>query len=482
MLHSVPAEVLSDRGKNFMSAAVKDFLDQLGAKKYETAPYKPSTNGSVERFHAYLASAMSHYVENEQETWDEFLDGVLFAYRTTPIDGLDISPFEVIYGRNPNLPIDNMLFRENYEQPINTLEEYMDALHEYQLNMCEVLQKARRERFERNKRNHGAHKGIPMYEIGDKVYLSFPKGHFRPLGKSTKLSPINDGPYTVLEKRMDGLVYQVQHDRSGYIHNSSVQRMIPVTKNIVPDAAVDLPSGLSQFDPKRRDRVNDVPARGLQVQIEADNEAKDNGGKGRKVKYDKDNINEDEDEDVIIISHKQPVGVVREKNKDTKKEEKGRTVIELKEKKKNPPSRLATQVVDGVDKPRTIGENLSREERLRQRELKRRNELSLARAKQANGLEGDGDFNFVWLRNPHLQPKGRGQVTPALGREGQVRLGTLPPRRRNRGVGDLSEVHQQWSDDRRQIRLMSPTMLSVEVPLRVQPLRDRRTLRNTQVN
>jgi hypothetical protein len=198
MLHSVPAEVLSDRGKNFMSAAVKDFLDQLGAKKYETAPYKPSTNGSVERFHAYLASAMSHYVENEQETWDEFLDGVLFAYRTTPIDGLDISPFEVIYGRNPNLPIDNMLFRENYEQPINTLEEYMDALHEYQLNMCEVLQKARRERFERNKRNHGAHKGIPMYEIGDKVYLSFPKGHFRPLGKSTKLSPINDGPYTVL--------------------------------------------------------------------------------------------------------------------------------------------------------------------------------------------------------------------------------------------------------------------------------------------
>jgi transposase InsO family protein len=169
-IHSVPAEVLSDRGKNFMSAAVKDFLNQMGAKKFETAPYKPSSNGSVERFHSYLTAAMTHHLDNEQETWDEFLDSVLFAYRTTPIDGLDISPFEVIYGRNPNLPIDNMMFRENYETPITNLQEYMDAVFEYQMNMCEVLQKARRDRFERNKRNHGSHKGIPAYKVGDKVY------------------------------------------------------------------------------------------------------------------------------------------------------------------------------------------------------------------------------------------------------------------------------------------------------------------------
>jgi hypothetical protein len=227
----------------------------------------------VERFHAYLTSAMSHYIENEQETWDEFLDSVLFAYRTTPIDGLDISPFEVIYGRNPNLPIDNLLFRENYNRPINTMEDYM--MHEYQLSMCEVLQKARRDRFERNKRNHGAHKGIPTYTVGEKVYLSFPKGHFRPLGKSTKLSPVNDGPYTIMEKMIDGLVYRVQHDRSGYILNSSVQRMIPVTKNITAEAVVDLPNVLSQFDSKRRDRINDV----AEQKCEANNEASNDKGR-----------------------------------------------------------------------------------------------------------------------------------------------------------------------------------------------------------
>ena len=213
--HSVPAEVLSDRGKNLMAGLVREFLQDMGAKKFETTPYKPSTNGSVERFHAYLASAISHAIDNSQTDWDEHIDSVLFAYRTTPIDGLDVSPFEVIYGRDPNLPIDNILFRENYTQPATTLQQFMDFRHENYANMFEVITRTRKERFERNKKAAGLHKGIPIYNIDDKVYLSFAKGHFRPLGGTTKLSPLNDGPYTVVEKLLDGLVYKVQHDRKG---------------------------------------------------------------------------------------------------------------------------------------------------------------------------------------------------------------------------------------------------------------------------
>ena len=53
---------------------------------------------------------------------------MLYCLRTElPIDGLDISPFEIIYGRGPNLPIDNILFRENYDGPMQTLEQYDDA-------------------------------------------------------------------------------------------------------------------------------------------------------------------------------------------------------------------------------------------------------------------------------------------------------------------------------------------------------------------
>ena len=73
-LHSVPAAVLTDRGKNFMSKDVTDFLDLLGAKKLATTPYKPSTNGSVERFHAYLAQSVSHVVKRTHEDWGKHLE------------------------------------------------------------------------------------------------------------------------------------------------------------------------------------------------------------------------------------------------------------------------------------------------------------------------------------------------------------------------------------------------------------------------
>ena len=98
-------------------------------------------------------SAVSHCIDDmdgkgtDQNHWDEHLDAVLLTYRVLPIDELDVSPFEIIYGRGPNLPIDNILFRENYDGPMQTLEQYLTMIHETQLNMYEALNLARKERF-----------------------------------------------------------------------------------------------------------------------------------------------------------------------------------------------------------------------------------------------------------------------------------------------------------------------------------------------
>jgi len=127
-IHSVPATVLSDRGKNFMSKEVQHFLDQMGANKVATTPYKPTSNGSVERFHAYLGQSISHVVKRTHEDWDKHMDSILFAYRTTPLDGLNVTPFEIVYGRTPNLPIDNLLARDSCTEPIDTRNSTLQRL------------------------------------------------------------------------------------------------------------------------------------------------------------------------------------------------------------------------------------------------------------------------------------------------------------------------------------------------------------------
>src|SRR5690242_12123618 len=83
---------LSDRGNNFMAKSVREFLEEMGTK-YETTPDKPSSNGSLERFHSYLSSALYIYFASDRDpaTCEDHLGTVLLAYRTAPIDGLDIS-------------------------------------------------------------------------------------------------------------------------------------------------------------------------------------------------------------------------------------------------------------------------------------------------------------------------------------------------------------------------------------------------------
>jgi transposase InsO family protein len=228
-LYSVPAKIISDRGRNFMSKEVSEFIDKLGAEKVATAAYKPSSNGSVERFHAYLAQSISHVVKHTHEDWDEHIDSMLFAYRVTPLDGINVSPYEIMYGREPNLPIDNLLGQKTSARPITTPEEHIEAVVAQRAHLFPAIHKQRLQRFLRNQRADGPVRKLPHYPIGTRVYLSFPKGRFRPIGGTTKFSDVNGGPYEVLEIKMDGLVYSVQHVETGFISNVSVTRMIPMT-------------------------------------------------------------------------------------------------------------------------------------------------------------------------------------------------------------------------------------------------------------
>ena len=155
------------------------------------------------------------------------------------------------------MPIDNLLNRENWKRSYNTPGEHLQAVNEAQQHMFERVRKLRAERFERNKKAAGIDKPIPEYKVGEKAYLKFHQGRFRPIGGSTKLSKVNDGPYTVVKRLFDGLVYTVEHDGVGYSSNVSVTRMIPAGQMVVPADTADFPGRWKQWREDREDRLND---------------------------------------------------------------------------------------------------------------------------------------------------------------------------------------------------------------------------------
>ena len=61
--HGVPSEILSDRGRAFLSGLMKEVEQLLGFHKANTSAYHPQTDGLVERFNRTLTTMLAKTVE-----------------------------------------------------------------------------------------------------------------------------------------------------------------------------------------------------------------------------------------------------------------------------------------------------------------------------------------------------------------------------------------------------------------------------------
>ena len=110
--HGAPAELLSDRGTNFMSELVAEVCALFNVKKVNTSGYHPQTNGLCERFNSTLIQMLAKTGERFGQDWDKHLPYVLYAYRSTVQESTKESPFFLLYGRDPTLPTLEALSRE----------------------------------------------------------------------------------------------------------------------------------------------------------------------------------------------------------------------------------------------------------------------------------------------------------------------------------------------------------------------------------
>ena len=63
--HGVPRELLSDRGKAFLSKLMYEVYELLRIKKVSTTTYHPQTDGLVERFNRTLTSMLAKTVQKQ---------------------------------------------------------------------------------------------------------------------------------------------------------------------------------------------------------------------------------------------------------------------------------------------------------------------------------------------------------------------------------------------------------------------------------
>ena len=58
------------------------------------------------RFNQTLQRQLLKYVNEDQNDWDLYLDAILFSYRVSRQSSTKASPFVLVYGRQPQLPVE----------------------------------------------------------------------------------------------------------------------------------------------------------------------------------------------------------------------------------------------------------------------------------------------------------------------------------------------------------------------------------------
>jgi hypothetical protein len=124
-------QILSDRGPEFEGELFIQIMKWLEIDKIRTTAYKPSTNGTVERFHRTLNLMQGKVVHESQRDGDDRLPFVVAAYRASPHSSTGFTPNRLFLGRENRMPLDVIMgVADNEERQAETLNDFVSEMQE----------------------------------------------------------------------------------------------------------------------------------------------------------------------------------------------------------------------------------------------------------------------------------------------------------------------------------------------------------------
>ncbi|GFR52906.1 hypothetical protein Agub_g15551 [Astrephomene gubernaculifera] len=104
-LHGVPANVVSDRGPQFASKFWAALGELLSMRVNLSTAYHPQTDGQTERVNRTLGDMLRNFAGRNPSAWDTYLTAAEFALNNAVNRSSGQSPFFLMYGFHPALPV-----------------------------------------------------------------------------------------------------------------------------------------------------------------------------------------------------------------------------------------------------------------------------------------------------------------------------------------------------------------------------------------
>ena len=107
--HLCPQFILSDTGTEFKNQTFNRVTMDLSIERIFSAPYHPQSNGKLETFHTFLKPTLKKVCVEDQDNWDDYIEQVLGMYREVPNLTTVESPFFLVYRRDGNQSLHQLL-------------------------------------------------------------------------------------------------------------------------------------------------------------------------------------------------------------------------------------------------------------------------------------------------------------------------------------------------------------------------------------
>lgn len=201
----------TDLGTEFMNEVLREVCSLLKITHKRSTPVHHETVGSLERSHRVFNEFMRIHSESKDGAWDKWLCYYILAYNSTNHVTHSYCPYELVFGKLPNLP--NMEFVPkytftDYDFYLNELQNMLQHAHARVHEKLVDFKNARNEKFNQNL--------MPCkFFPGNLVKLRIEDRH--------KLDPVYSGPHKVIS--IDGVNTTITFkNKTLTVHNN---RLLP---------------------------------------------------------------------------------------------------------------------------------------------------------------------------------------------------------------------------------------------------------------
>ena len=209
--YGIPTKLHSDQGANFESNIIKELCEVMDIKKTRTTPYHPMGNGCVERYNRTLLNMLGTLEPSKKADWKKYIPSLVYAYNCTKHETTKISPFELMFGRKPRLPIDSVFEAAQIETATasRTTKEYAEELRDRMKATRDIVKQHMMQAQLKQKTHFDKKAKAARIHVGDKILVRILAHE----GKHKISDKFEDEEYTVInQKDQDIPVFTVKSD------------------------------------------------------------------------------------------------------------------------------------------------------------------------------------------------------------------------------------------------------------------------------